>query len=173
MRHGALALAGLIAACGGAPGQHEREPSGATENSGGGAATPELRGAPLALGSWTFREMGSEAAALFGPPASEATFLIRCAAQLGQVHFLRAGSLPGGEGAMTIVAGDARETLPARAATTQIPQIEAVLPAGAPLVAEALARGPERIGVSLGDGSMLVMPGGPAVARALQRCAGR
>ncbi len=176
MRAAATAAFLLVAACG-AGSDPAGEESRLAGDAGGPAPAgpaqtspaPELENAPLAMGSWFFRERDGEAAALFGPPASEAVFTIRCDAQAGQVHFLRSGRLEDDAATMRLVADDGSVTLDARRSGTQLPQVESVLTAGAPFV-RTLARETARLGVAIGEESLLVMPGDAAIGRALGGC---
>ncbi|WP_109808612.1 hypothetical protein [Sphingosinithalassobacter portus] len=174
------ALAGLLAGallsgCGGSPPATDNN-SGPVDGSVGGgapmrtASAPEFRGAPLGLGSWHYQEMGGEAAAAFGPPASEARFIIHCDRQTGQVRFVRAGSISSGAGTMRLVSDRGSITLAARDTHGETPEVEATLPAGSDFIREVVDDHGSRFGVAIDDGKLLVMPDDPAIQRALNGC---
>ncbi|QIG81330.1 hypothetical protein [Stakelama tenebrarum] len=174
----ALALT-LLAGCGGnsADITNHNMPGGEGSSSGAApqreASAPEFRGAPLGLGRWHYQEMGGEAAAVFGPPASEASFAIRCDSHTGQVRFVRAGSMSSGNGTMRLVTDGGSITLEARDVDARVRHVEARLPAGDAFVREVGDDEGSRFGVALNDGKMLVMPDDPAIQRVMRGCKGR
>jgi hypothetical protein len=131
-------------------------------------APADWRDAPLTSGDWSYRGEGVTTAALFGPPASEALFVVRCNRAARTVTLSRAGAAPR-EMPMSVTTTSAARTLSASPTAGQLPYLAANLAAGDPLLdAMAFSRG--RVRVEVPGLPTLTLPAWPEISRVVEDC---
>lgn len=122
---------------------------------------------PLTAGSWYYRDEGRFSSALFGPPASEASFIVRCDKTAGTVTLQREGTTTGN--VMTVRTSFTSRNLPVTTQTEPLAYLSATLPAADPLLdSMAFSRG--RFTVEAAGTPMLVIPAWPEPARVIEDC---
>lgn len=184
MKHLTAALAALaLAACG------DTEP--ADEASRNAASVEPVPAAPLAgsepqspspapgddgtlgtdevaQGQWYAKTERGIPMALFGPPQTEANFVVRCEGE--QLVFVRGLPIEGEQADMTLMAGGETRTVTARARPGPLPQTTARLPAS-DAFARVLARTTEPIAVAVGaGGEPYRMPSSAALRSVVSEC---
>ncbi|QPQ54881.1 hypothetical protein IC614_11265 [Allosphingosinicella flava] len=122
---------------------------------------------PLTPGNWYYRDEAQTSQALFGPPASEALFLVRCTKASGQVTLQRAGTTTGNT--MTVRTSFTARNLPISIQTDPLPYLTATLPATDPLL-DSIAFSRGRFTVEVTGEPMLVIPAWPEPARVVEDC---
>jgi hypothetical protein len=131
------------------------------------AASADWRDLPLSPGAWVYSSEASGSQALFGPPASEAAFIVRCERSSGRVILAREGTSRGN--ALTIRTSALSRSLPATARTEPLAYVSASLGARDPLLdSMAFSRG--RFTVEMAGAPMLVIPAWPEPARVIEDC---
>lgn len=122
---------------------------------------------PLTAGTWSYRDEGTVSTALFGVPASEAQFTIRCNKGRDTIDLERDGVATAGS--LTIRTSFTVRTLGAALAQDPMPRTTATLGARDPLFdSMAFSRG--RFSVEAPGMAMLVLPAWPEVARVVEDC---
>jgi hypothetical protein len=120
---------------------------------------------PLTPGAWIYRSGGAGSEAVFGPPASEAAFIVRCDTARRQVVLSREG----GGTQLSVRTSSFERTLSATSRTEPLAYLSATLPASDPLLdAMVFSRG--RFTVSGPGLPMLVLPAWPEPARVIEDC---
>ncbi len=127
---------------------------------------------PATQGDWAYRRDTRGSVALFGPPGSDALFLVRCDLQARRVFASRSGAFGEGEtGRMTIRASTGLQTYAVANVAGAAPYVAAELqPADRHLDAMAYSRG--RFLVSVKGASDLVIPTWPELTRVIEDCRG-
>ena len=122
---------------------------------------------PLTEGQWFYRNEAATSAALFGVPASEAQFSLRCNKASGAITIEREGAATAG--ALTIRTSFTARTLTAAVVREPMPRTTVTLNAGDPLLdSMAFSRG--RFTVEAPGLSTLVIPAWPEPARVVEDC---
>ena len=122
---------------------------------------------PLTPGNWYYKDEGQVSSALFGPPASEAAFIVRCDKAGGRISLLREGTTSGQT--MTIRTSFTARNLPVSVQTEPLSYILAPLDAGDPLL-DSIAFSRGRFTVEVPGTAMLVIPAWPEPARVVEDC---
>ncbi|WDI31160.1 hypothetical protein PUV54_14510 [Hyphococcus flavus] len=120
--------AAILAACGEV--QRSEEASTTVSGEEGSTDSPErhvARSVETEPGDWHYKESDGYPWAGFGPPASEAVFIISC--RRGQVFFSHAMEVSGDDQRMTIEADGDTETIELRPIGGPVPMAEGALPA--------------------------------------------
>lgn len=127
---------------------------------------PDWRDLPLTPGSWVYSGQGGTSQALFGPPNSEAAFIVRCEPSR-QITLSREGT-PSSP-AMTIRTTSDARTFPATVRTQPLAYASVTLSANDRFLdAMAFSRG--RFTVEMPGLPMLVLPAWPEPARVVEDC---
>jgi hypothetical protein len=127
----------------------------------------DWRDRPLTPGGWVYSRESSASQALFGPPNSEALFLVRCEAGARRVLLSREGS----SAQLIIRTSTGARTLAATARTEPLAYSTATLAASDRLLDEMVfSRG--RFTVEAQGLPMLVLPAWPEPARVVEDCRG-
>jgi hypothetical protein len=122
---------------------------------------------PLTPGNWFYRDEGTASSALFGTPASEAQFIVRCDRASGRISLLREGAASGS--AMTVRTSFTARSLPITHQAEPLSYAIATLAATDPLLdSMAFSRG--RFTVEVPGSAMLVIPAWPEPARVVEDC---
>ena len=130
-------------------------------------APQDWRDIPLTGGSWFYNNEGGTTQALFGPPNSEALFIVRCNRSARQVTLLRAGPATGN--VMTIRTSSSARNLPLSVQAEPLPYVYSTVAASDPILdAMAFSRG--RFTVEVPGTPMLVIPAWPEPARVVEDC---
>jgi len=130
-------------------------------------APREWQDLPLTPGDWVYGRDGAATQALFGPPASEALFILRCDPAERRVVLTREGA----SDRLEIRTSSASRTLPATARTDPLAYASASLPASDPLL-DAIVFSRGRFSVEAAGGGMLILPAWPEPARVIEDCRG-
>lgn len=127
---------------------------------------------PATPGDWAYRRDARGSVALFGPPGSDALFLVRCDLSARRVFASRSGAFAEGEtGRMTIRASSGLQTYSVANVAGASPYVAAELqPTDRHLDAMAYSRG--RFLVSVKGASDLVVPTWPELTRVIEDCRG-
>lgn len=175
-----LALLAL-AACGGVPGDAPPATDEASDyDSSSGLADPvdeQMQAArseeqderTMASGRWVADELAGSPAALFGPPASEAVFSVRCDREARELVFSRGARRPEGEIEMQLLTEGAERTLVGRSQPEPLPRITARLPAD-DAFADRLADLAEPLTIRIADEDGLTVPAGEEFRRVVADC---
>lgn len=126
---------------------------------------PGWEDAPLTPGAWVYSSEASGSQALFGPPQSEALFLLRCDRASRRVTLSREGT----GSALTIRTTSAARTLPATSRTEPLAYLSASVAASDPLL-DAIAFSRGRFAVDVPGMARLVLPAWPETARVAEDC---
>lgn len=129
---------------------------------------PDWRDLPLTQGDWHYRNEGGASQALYGPPNSEALFIVRCEASR-QVTLSKAGT-PSSP-ALTIRTTSDAKTFPATVRTEPLAYASTSLAANDRFL-DAIAFSRGRFTVEMPGTPMLVLPTWPAPARVIEDCRG-
>ncbi|WP_158702939.1 hypothetical protein [Allosphingosinicella vermicomposti] len=122
---------------------------------------------PLTPGTWFYRDQGATSAAMFGVPASEGQFTVRCDKASGRIALEREGAAT--SPALAIRTSFTVRSLPATVAQDPMPRTAASLAAQDPLLdSMAFSRG--RFSVEAAGLPMLILPAWPEVARTVEDC---
>ncbi|MBC2776475.1 hypothetical protein [Parasphingopyxis marina] len=131
-------------------------------------SAPGWQDAPLAAGTWVYRQDDRGSVALFGEPESEAVFLVRCALAERRIYFSREGTLEGG-GTMTISTTHGAKSYPAQGGTGALPYAVAAAEARDDFLDKmAFTRG--RIAVSVNGMPLVAIPNWPEMIRVFEDC---
>ncbi|HEY6916520.1 MAG TPA: hypothetical protein VI381_02665 [Allosphingosinicella sp.] len=122
---------------------------------------------PLTPGNWYYNDEGQVSSALFGPPASEAAFIVRCDKAQGRITLLREGATSGQT--MTIRTSFTARNLPVSVQAEPLSYIWVALDAGDPLL-DSIAFSRGRFTVEVPGTPMLVIPAWPEPARVVEDC---
>jgi hypothetical protein len=124
---------------------------------------------PLTPGDWVYSSDAAGSQALYGPPASEAHFILRCERARRQILLSKGGA--GAARALVVRTTALERSLPASARTEPLPYTSATLPASDPLLdAMAFSRG--RFTIEAEGQGQLVLPAWPEPARVIEDCRG-
>lgn len=122
---------------------------------------------PLAPGDWYYSRQPAGSQAVFGAPASEGQFVVRCDRARRQIVLSREGRTTGRT--LVVRTTDGARSLAATVQTEPLAYVSAVLPASDPLLdAMVFSRG--RIAVEAAGLPRLVLPTWPAPARVIEDC---
>lgn len=124
--------------------------------------------APRTPGDWTYRPEQGGSAILYGEPASDAVFVMRCDRSQRTVYLDRAGE-SSGERPMRIRTETMDSTLSARPIGEQLPYMRASVPASSSLL-EAMAFSKGRFAVNVEGLPPLYLPAWPEVTRVIEDC---
>jgi hypothetical protein len=123
--------------------------------------------APLAQGAWYYSNTGSTSQALFGPPNSEAIFVVRCDRARREISLSRAGTPS--SNVMTVRTSTSARNYYVTAQREPLPYVSAVLPGNDRFLDEmAFSRG--RFAVENQGLAVLVLPTWPEPARVVEDC---
>jgi hypothetical protein len=122
---------------------------------------------PLTSGSWYYRDEGTGSNALFGPPNSEASFIVRCDRAARQVTLSREGVTSGNM--MTVRTSAEARNLPVSVRTEPLPYVSATLPASDRFL-DSIAFSRGRFTVEVPGTPMLVIPAWPEPSRVIEDC---
>jgi hypothetical protein len=124
---------------------------------------------PATPGDWAYRRDPRGSVALFGPPGTDALFLLRCDRQAARVYASRNGTFPAGEtGRMTIRASAGLQTYSVSNTSDASYVAAEIIPTDRHLDAMAYSRG--RFVVSVKGATDLVVPAWPEVTRVIEDC---
>lgn len=127
----------------------------------------DWRDMALSPGGWVYSAQGTTSQALFGVPASEATFILRCNLAARQVELVREG-LPTNP-ALTIRTTSSSRALPATLQNEPMQTATAIVGARDPIL-DAIAFSRGRFTVEAAGLPMLVIPAWPEPARVIEDC---
>lgn len=130
-------------------------------------AAADWRDLPLTPGSWFYRDEGTASAAVFGPPNSEASFIVRCDRAARQVTLSREGATNGGN--MTIRTSAGARNLLVSARTDPLPYVSGNLPANDRFL-DSIAFSRGRFTVEVPGTPMLVLPAWAEPSRVVEDC---
>lgn len=168
--------AGAMALLAGCAGKPEPEPAARPEpqpvrpQPAPTPAPPPLQGwqdLPLTPGAWVYSRDASGSQAVFGPPASEAFFVVRCEAGRRQIVLSREGTSARPQ--LRIRTSALERTLAATARVEPLAYLSATLPATDPLL-DAIVFSRGRFTVEAEGVSRLVLPAWPEPARVVEDC---
>jgi len=129
----------------------------------------DWRDVPLTAGNWYYRNEGTVTQAAFGPPQSEASFVVRCDRARRQVTLSRAGIMA--ENMMTVRTSNGARNFPLSVQAEPLPYMYASLAASDRFLdGMAFSRG--RFTVEVPGTAMLVLPAWPEPARVIEDCRG-
>jgi hypothetical protein len=143
----------------------------ATDVSPDDAASPEdqLGSDEVMQGQWFAKTERGVPMALFGPPQTEANFLVRCEGD--ELVFIRSTPIDGNEAEMELRAGGETRTITAQPSPGPLPQTTGSLPASDPFAA-VLAQTTQPIAVRLDDGPFFRMPSHDHLREVVRNCRG-
>lgn len=122
---------------------------------------------PLTPGAWTYRDEPAASLALFGPPGSTASFVVRCEKGRGQVLMIREGITTGNT--MTVRTSFGARNFPLSVQQGSPNQVYTRVAANDPFLdSMVFSRG--RISVQVPGTPMLVIPSWPEPARVIEDC---
>ena len=124
---------------------------------------------PVAPGAWVYSADDAGSQALFGAPASEASFVVRCERAPREVVLSREGSPASPQ--LRVRTSSLERTLAATARTEPLAYVGAALPAGDPLL-DAIAFSRGRFAVEVPGLPLLVLPAWPEPGRVVEDCRG-
>lgn len=132
------------------------------------APTPEdWRDIALSPGGWVYSSQPETTQALFGPAASEASFVVRCDRARRTITLSREGNATAPT--MTIRTSFTARNLPAEIQREPLPYTSATVSAGDPILdSMVFSRG--RFTVEVPGTPMLVIPSWPEPARVIEDC---
>lgn len=121
-------------------------------------------------GDWAYRKDARGSVALFGPPGSNALFVVRCDQSAARLYLSRGGSFPVGQsGQMTIRTSSTVRTLSAGNSNESPPYIASELVASDKLL-DAMAYSRGKFVVSVRGADDLVVPTWAEFARVVEDC---
>jgi hypothetical protein len=127
----------------------------------------DWRDIPLTPGTWYYSNESARSQAVFGPPNSEATFIVRCERATRQITLSREGITTGNM--MTVRSSYGARNFPLSVRTEPLPYVSATLGARDPtLDAMAFSRG--RFTIEVPGTPMLVLPAWAEPARVVEDC---
>jgi hypothetical protein len=127
----------------------------------------DWRDIPLTGGAWYYRNEGAVSQALFGPPQSEASLIVRCDRARRQVTLSRAGIATGNM--MTVRTSSGARNFPLSVQAEPLPYVSAALSSNDRFLdGMAFSRG--RFTIEVPGTTMLVLPAWPEPARVIEDC---
>jgi hypothetical protein len=135
------------------------------------AAPPEdqLGSDEVMQGQWFAKTERGAPMALFGPPQTEANFLVRCEGD--ELVFTRSTPIDGNEAEMELRAGGKTRTITTQPSPGPLPQTTGRLPASDPFAA-VLAQTTQPIAVRLDEGPFFRMPSHDRLREVVRNCRG-
>ena len=130
-------------------------------------ASSDWRDLPLSSGNWYYRDEGTASAAMFGPPNSEASFIVRCDRSARQVTLSREGTTTGSN--MTVRTSAGARNLAVTVRTEPLPYVSGSLAANDRFL-DSIAFSRGRFTVEVPGTAMLVMPSWAEPARVVEDC---
>lgn len=122
---------------------------------------------PLSPGQWFYRDEPAASQALFGPPNSEASFVVRCERATRQIVLQRQGVTTGNT--MTIRTSFGARNFPLSVRTEPLHYVYTRIGANDPFLdSMAFSRG--RFSVQVPGTPMLIIPSWPEPARVVEDC---
>lgn len=118
-------------------------------------------------GQWFAKTERGVPMALFGPPQTEANFLVRCEGD--ELVFSRSTPIDGDQARMELRAGGETRTIIAQPTPGPLPQTTGRLPASDSFAA-VLAQNTESIAVRVGDGPFFRMPSHERLRELVRNC---
>lgn len=150
------------------PPQAEREPAPRPMPPRPAPPAPDWRDLPLTGGDWYYSSQGGTSQALFGPPNSEALFIVRCEPSR-QVTLSKAGRPT--SPALTIRTTTDARTFPATVRVEPLSYASTTLSANDRFL-DAIVFSRGRFVVEMPGTPRLVLPTWPAPARVVEDCRG-
>lgn len=142
---------------------------GATGGSSDDAARPEdqLGSDQVMQGQWFAKTERGVPMALFGPPQTEANFVVRCEGD--ELVFTRSKPIDGDQAEMELRAGGESRTISARPNPGPLAQTTGRLPASDPFAA-VLAQTTQPIALRLDEGPFFRMPSHDHLRQVVRKC---
>ncbi len=129
-------------------------------------AAADWRDLPLSRGGWYYSSQRDGSQALFGPPNSEAAFIVRCDLARREISLSREG---GSAGPITVRTTFGARSFPATARQEPLPYLSAALPARDRFLdSMAFSRG--RFTVEVPGQPVLIVPAWAEPARVIEDC---
>lgn len=129
----------------------------------------DWRDLPLTPGAWYYKIEAGSPQAIFGPPNSEATFIVRCDLARRQIKLSRAGTATGS--VMTVRTTSGARNFPMSVQTEPLPYLVGTAAANDRFLDDIVfSRG--RFTVQAQASAMLVLPAWPEPARVIEECRG-
>jgi hypothetical protein len=129
----------------------------------------DWRDMPLSQGAWSYRNEGAVSRAVFGPAASEGSFIVRCDRASRQVSLWRQGTATGNM--MTVRTSYQARNFPLSVQTDPLPYVFSGVPASDRFL-DGIAFSRGRFTIEVPGTPMLVIPAWPEPARVIEDCRG-
>lgn len=129
----------------------------------------DWRDVPLTPGNWYYRNEGAVSQAVFGPPNSGGSFIVRCDRARRQVTLSREGTTSGNM--MTVRTSYGARNFPLSVQTDPLPYLSATLSANDRFL-DGIAFSRGRFTIEVPGAPMLVIPAWPEPARVVEDCRG-